>query len=343
MKATLLFTSFILLGIGIASPVPRDATIPQLRSCDNDLNELCVVGRESDNPSPGAHPAPNIFHSVSALAKRADPNPSHNQPAGVEYSFGTRRGKDVTLAAFLPQKMDNLDGLPKDLDILDVNKLLEIAKDISQTNQSGKSKSFTMIRKVLDDRNVIEREIKFLKHNRRIEGGRYSSLQVPKLPLRGTDNEKFRKELISMIRNSHNQLRVAVNARNTSFFKWRRLQISPLKNAHNPDLTVPGSGTKPTSGESSTKSSGAEDVTLSKPPVNMDSPSIQPVTSSSDTFNHKVDANQDPYLVEMLKDIDAYIPPSQNKSVTSSGQGNVVGTGSLTLKDDSSRYTDVDV
>ncbi|KAG6846322.1 hypothetical protein H0H93_014669, partial [Arthromyces matolae] len=215
MKA-LLITTYILLVI--ASPIPREASLPQSTSYGDDIKKLSIASGTGDSGTlePRGNSAANsLFGAPSTLPKAGTegPHSHHNQPVDKQtalkhapYIFGTIvNGEDITQELGKPKRLPKLAPLPEDLDTWD----LEILKDIA-TGIVGRFEH--VIRSIRNDRNAISRAISYLldgnEEHLKSWPSRGRAVVVPKI------RALEREELVGVIINSDAQLRREISWRN---------------------------------------------------------------------------------------------------------------------------------
>ncbi|KAG6817474.1 hypothetical protein H0H93_007209, partial [Arthromyces matolae] len=159
-------------------PLPEHSKdlLPFIKACNKKLQDVVrrrnkalislrdVRGFNGNIPDPDP---PNVY---VAFWKESHIQPSAKPSIASEpgtYSFGKSiNGEDITRTIGLPQQMPHIAPLPKDWQHFDDIELNRIATEMAAEDKCGESKSFNIIRRVMNDRNKISRAISSLKRNR---------------------------------------------------------------------------------------------------------------------------------------------------------------------------------
>ncbi|KAG6820001.1 hypothetical protein H0H93_006620 [Arthromyces matolae] len=280
---------------------------------NSDLKRLLHVGHTRNIPDPHT---PNDYvtywkENKSRLSKASGPG---------SYFFGTTASDgDVTAGLGLYQRIPNIKPLPKGWKKFKVDELTRIEREISAEISPGKSRFSYIIRKVLNDTNMIDRAIRSLKQNRSVlkVSAIERPLAVPELPSVDSTAKDFEEQLIAMIASAHNQLRIAVNTRNhvlmskldklhlpldrTSHSDLTNPYVTEWRKRHHHVPTTPASEFDTTFRESSSGDGPVQPPTSKKHSLDTVATDVsrskQPRTSSGQRGNHNSMANIEPELL----------------------------------------------
>ncbi|KAG6835627.1 hypothetical protein H0H93_016365 [Arthromyces matolae] len=196
------------------------------------LRCLLRVQRTGDIPDPDV-PNEYVTYWKELLITR-EPEPS----GPGTYFFGTTtENGDVTAGLGRYQKIPNIKALPKGWKNFNKHELARIAADILTEDFTGKSRFLSVIREVMNDRNMIDRAISSLGLADQPERA-HLGLRMPTLPSVDRTAKNYTEQLINMITSAHDKLRIAVNARNSAMYKLDQLQLA-LDSTSHPDRTNP--------------------------------------------------------------------------------------------------------
>ncbi|KAG6820000.1 hypothetical protein H0H93_006619 [Arthromyces matolae] len=152
------------------------------------------------------------------------------------YFFGTTEYGDVTAKLGCYEKIPNIKKLPNGWRHFKPEELGRIAAGILAEDSSGTSRFSSIITKMMNDRNLINRAISSIQGFGR-KPTRMGSIS-PELPSVDSTAENHTEQLIALISSAHHKLQDVVNDRNTRMTKLDALQF-PLGSHRNADRTNP--------------------------------------------------------------------------------------------------------
>ncbi|KAG6834818.1 hypothetical protein H0H93_007162 [Arthromyces matolae] len=233
MKRSLLIARCILLVI--AAPTVRKEPSPPPHSIAN----LFRIGTVSDSVTHGGEtPQANCYdHQLDA------PPTDQTISNHTTYLFGrTRDNQEVIDGIGKPQEMKNVAPKPK-FENLDTDKLAHIVTELSEGDAEGTSKSWMIIRSVMDDRNTILESTKYIQSGKTPLKALGNILKAPALPNLFPDPERlspqeYREHLIGVLSRRHNELRDVIYKRNSAFRDLIKLNIPPRINGYPDPINV---------------------------------------------------------------------------------------------------------